>query len=79
MDEKRKSYFPIKQISLVTKLVLLTKNTFCYIQNIIMCILSWNFWRNLEYSLLLVRQVGKQNVLIAPQFFSGVDLRISDS
>lgn len=37
MDEKRTSYFPTKQISLVTKLVLLTKNTFCYIQNIIMC------------------------------------------
>lgn len=37
MDERRKSCFPTKQISLVTKLVLLTKNAFCYIQNIIMC------------------------------------------
>lgn len=35
-DEKRKLYFTTKQISLVTKLALLAKNTFCYIQNIIM-------------------------------------------
>ena len=78
MDERRKSYFPAKQISLVTKLVLLTKNAFCYIQNIIMCTVLERVEESRASSAVyeLSWQAEGSN---HPQFFGGRHLRICDN
>lgn len=71
-DENRKLSFPTKPISLVTKLALLAKNTFCCVQNIIICT-PLEFLEVLRVFLLFMMGVGEQKALITHQWAGSED------